>query len=104
MPRHSKSKVWPQTSKLKIYTRPEDIVIYTETDERGHVQTNKKGWEKFKATVILGTFQDNETFIEVPENTLIWTCNITSRGRLSQLVHEGEIYSNEKVTVLVHVI
>lgn len=104
MPRHSKSKLWPQNSKLAIYKHPTDIILHKQTDENGHVQTNKKGWERFKATVILGAHKDTITRVEVTKEALIWTCDITSRGRLSALANEGKTYSNEHVTVLIHVV
>lgn len=103
MPRHSNSKTWPHNSKLTISKRPKDILIYTKTDGSGHVQTNKKTWGGFKATVILGTHPESNNRIVAPAKTLIWTCDITSRGRLSTLTHEGKTYSNEDVTVLIHV-
>lgn len=102
MPRHSKSKIWSRNSILKIDLKPTDEILHKKTDDKGCVQTNIKKWHKLKATVILGDIIETETYIEVPENVLIWTCEIGSRGRLSALTHEGKTYSNEDVTVIVH--
>jgi hypothetical protein len=103
MPRHSKSKVWPQNSKLSLCISPTDVILYKETDDKGCVQTNKRNWSPFKATVIRGGIKEFETHIEISENAIIWTCEINNRGRLSALTHDGKTYSNEKVTVIVHV-
>ncbi len=102
MPRHSKSKIWPHNSILKIDLKPTDEVLHKKTDEKGCVQTNVKKWSKHKATVILGAAVEYENYIEVSENTMIWTCEIGSWGRVSALTHEGKTYSNEDVTVIVH--
>lgn len=103
MPRHSKSKLWPHNSKLSISLQPGDIILNKETDEKGCVQTNKKSWNRFKATVILGVLKELKNYIEVSENAMIWTCEINSRGRLSAITHDGKTYSNEAVTVIIHV-
>jgi hypothetical protein len=103
MARHSKSKIWPQNSKLSICIQPTDIIIHKETDGKGCVQTNKKSWNPFKATVILGDIKEFNNHIEISEKSMIWTCEINSRGRLSAITYEGTTYSNKNVTVIVHI-
>ncbi len=103
MPRHSKSKIWPHNSRISLCISPSGVILHKETDEKGCVQTNKRNWSPFKATVILGDIKEFENHIEVAENAMIWTCEINNRGRLSAITYEGKTYSNENVTVIVHV-
>lgn len=106
--RPTKSQIWPKNSKIAIYKKKTDVLLYKETDKKGCVQTNKKAWNKCKATVILGTPDDYLDRLEAPEGSLIWTCEVNSRGRLSALTHQGKTYSMDEdgnpyeVTVLVH--
>ena len=102
MGRPSKSVLWPKNSDVSIFLKETDIVEYMETDEKGSVKTNCRGYENKKATVILGVWPIDNDHIEVPEKVLVWTCEINSRGTLSNLTFMGKTYSEERVTVIIH--
>lgn len=98
MPRPTKTKEWPNSlNAINIALRENDLVQHYETNDKGKIRTNKRGWKGWTATVILGTFEQNNGFIEVPKGVQTYECDILDKGDISTIPH-----LNEKVTVIIH--
>ena len=95
--RPSKSKEYPLNSDITIHLNENDEIYHYKTDEHGNVRTNKRAWAGLNATVILGSFNSTDGRIFVPKGSRVWSCLISTSGRLSSIgLPESE------VTVIIH--
>jgi hypothetical protein len=97
MPRPSKTREWPNHNTITINLNETDVIQNFETDEKGRVRTKKRAWARHKATVILGEPNVHDNCVEVPENNLIFECEVFENGDISPIG-----YFHEKVTVIIH--
>lgn len=98
MVRPTKTKEWPNTTnKIRIMLNEHDLVQHFETNTQGKVRTNKRGYQGFKATVVLGIFEPIDNYIEVPANVPIWECEFVDKGDTSTIGYPGQV-----VTLIIH--
>jgi hypothetical protein len=88
--RPSQSKEWFTNSDLTIHLNENDEIYQYRTDEHGNVRTNKRAWAGLNATVILGdlnrgTLNRTEMGIFIPKGIRIWSCLISTSGRVSSI-------------------
>jgi hypothetical protein len=83
--RPSQSREWTQNLDVTIHLTENDEIYHYKTDENGNVRTNKRGWSGLNATVILGNFDRMCTGIYIPKGTKLWSCLISTSGRISSI-------------------
>jgi len=93
----SHAKEWDQHSNIIIEIKPTDEVIILKTNKVSVAPLNRRNYERFKATVLLGSHEVIEGEIKVPDRVRIWTCDIDGRGAVSSIGHP-----ETEVTVIVH--
>jgi hypothetical protein len=76
---------WNQHSDLKIKIKPTDEVIVLKTNKVSVTPLNRRNYERFKATVLLGSHEVIDCEIKVSDCVRIWTCDIDSRGAVSSI-------------------
>lgn len=97
MARKSNAIEWERHPDLKIPIKPSDEVIPKKTNIVSVTPLNKRHYEKFKATVILGFHEPIDNEILVKEGVRVWSCKIDQRGAVSSIG-----LPKEDVTVIVH--
>lgn len=93
----SKAIEWERHPTLKIILTSSDEVIQKKTNNISITPLNRRNYEKFNATVILGFHEPIDNEILVEEGVRIWSCKIDVRGAVSSIGLQ-----DVEVTVIVH--
>jgi hypothetical protein len=95
--RPSQSKEWTQNLDVTINLTENDEIYQYRTDEHGNVRTNKRAWSGLNTTVILGDFNRTEIGIFIPKGIRVWSCLISTSGRVSSIG-----LPDTEVTLIIH--
>lgn len=93
----SKAIEWERHPDLKIPIKQTDEVIQKKTNNVSITPLNRRHYEKYKATVILGSHEPIDNEILVEDGVRIWSCKIDQRGAVSSIG-----LPEVDVTVIVH--
>ncbi|MEN6293875.1 MAG: hypothetical protein ABFD07_17895 [Methanobacterium sp.] len=83
----------PQT----IHLVQGDIVEHYKVDDRGYIHTNKRGWVRHNATVLIGDHEVKDGEIYTEEE--VFSCEILTSTYISSI---GKTYAGQAVTVIIH--
>lgn len=88
---------WERHPDLKIPIKQSDEIIKRKTNNISIIPLNRRHYEQFNATVILGHHEVIDDEILVKEGVRVWSCKIDQRGAVSSIGLQ-----DVDVTVIIH--